>query len=53
MKVNKLQLCTTTWMNLTNNYVEQKKPDTKEYIAHISIYINTELAKLNPGVMSG
>lgn len=43
MKMNKLQLHAATWMNLTNNNVEQKKPDTKEYIVYVSICTNTEI----------
>lgn len=32
MRKSKPKLCTTTWMNLTNYKVEQKNPNTKEYM---------------------
>lgn len=32
-------------MDEFHNNVEQKKPDTREYMVYVSIYINTETGK--------
>lgn len=39
-------------MNLTNNNVEQKRPNTKEYVVYVSIYISTKTSKTNLWVIS-
>lgn len=49
MRMNKLQLHTRTWTNLTNN-IKGKKPDTKKYIFYGCIYVTTNQTKLTYGV---